>query len=61
MPTHLKDSNGDFRDLKRAVHIFSGLGRLFYPQRVDEIDVILEQGADSRLLFHDMIDGVYSR
>lgn len=58
---YCKDSNGDFRDLKRAAHMFSDLGWLFYPQRVDEIDVILEQDTDSRLLLHDMIDGIYSR
>lgn len=58
---YCKDSNGNIQDLKQAAHMFSNLGWLYYPQRMDEIDVILEQRADRRLLLHDTIDGIYSR
>ena len=55
---YCRDGEGQLRDLKQAVRQINACSWLGKPERLDEIDVIVEHSADSLLLHRYMMEAV---
>lgn len=58
---YCKDASGELRDLKQAAQLLCSCNWLSRPERLDEIDIVVEQNSDSCLLFRYMQEAVCTR
>lgn len=58
---YCKDADGKLLDFKQTARLLSAYNWLIQPKQLNEIDLIVEQNADFRLLFRYMQESACAR